>query len=364
MAQAAFSFQWIVRMPRIIIAQKFLRRRMKTFAKIAAWLPGRIVVVAAVGITFTIGWRPFIGPRARPLTNRTFERTPERLVRGKYLVENMNGCLECHTPHDWSSMASPTAQGSVGAGEQMPFSNLPGRIVAPNITSDPETGAGTWTDDQMARAIREGVGHNGRALFPIMPYQHYRNMSDEDMASVVVYLRSLPAVHNQLPATEIIFPVKYLIRSAPEPIAAPVADVASLDQFKYGTYLVDQAGCVDCHTAQVRGQNVSGMDFAGGFPFTGPWGTVASANITPDPSGISYYDEALFLNVMRTGLVRGRKLSPIMPVMVYKNLTDDDLKAIFAFLRTTKPVKHRVDNSEAPTECKLCKQKHGSGSEN
>ena len=197
-----------------------------------------------------------------------------------------------------------------------------------------------------------------------MPYQHYRNISDEDMASVVVYLRSLPAVHNQLPATEIIFPVKYLIRSAPEPIAAPVADVASLDQFKYGTYLVDQAGCIDCHTAQVRGQNVSGMDFAGGFPFTGPWGTVASANITPDPSGISYYDEALFLNVMRTGLVRGRKLSPIMPVMVYKNLTDDDLKAIFAFLRTTKPVKHRVDNSEAPTECKLCKQKHGGGSEN
>jgi hypothetical protein len=106
------------------------------------------------------------------------------------------------------------------------------------------------------------------------------------------------------------------------------------------------------------------MDFAGGFPFTGPWGTVASANITPDPSGIPYYDEALFLNVIRTGQVRARKVSPIMPVMVYKNLTDDDLKAIFAFLRTTKPVKHRVDNSEAPTECKLCKQKHGSGSEN
>ena len=88
------------------------------------------------------------------------------------------------------------------------------------------------------------------------------------------------------------------------------------------------------------------MDFAGGFPFTGPWGTVASANITPDSSGIPYYDESLFLNVMRTGQVGARELSPIMPVMVYKNLTDDDLKAIFAFLRTTKPVKHRVDNSE------------------
>jgi hypothetical protein len=69
------------------------------------------------------------------------------------------------------------------------------------------------------------------------------------------------------------------------------------------------------------------------------------------------------LNVIRTGQVRARKLSPIMPVMVYKNLTDDDLKAIFTFLRTTKPVKHRVDNSETPTECKLSKQKRGSGSE-
>jgi hypothetical protein len=94
-----------------------------------------------------------------------------------------------------------------------------------------------------------------------------------------------------------------------------------------------------------------------------PWGNVASANITPDPSGISYYDEALFLEVMRTGQVKARKLSPIVPVMIYKNPSDDDLKAIFAFLRTVKPVKHRIDNTEPPIECKLCKQKHGAGNE-
>ena len=254
--------------------------------------------------------------------------------------------------------------GKESSGGVLPYAGLPGRIVAPNITPDLETGVGRWTDDQLARAIREGVGRDGQALFPIMPYERYRNMSDEDLASVVVYLRSLPAVRNQLPATEIIFPVKYLIRSVPEPIAAPVADVVSSDELRYGTYLAGQAGCIDCHTPQVRGQPVPGMDFAGGFPFTGPWGTVASSNITPDPSGIPYYDEALFLDVMRTGQVKGRKLSPIMPTMVYKNLNDDDLKAIFAFLRTTKPVKHRVDNSEAPTDCNLCKQKHGGGHEN
>jgi mono/diheme cytochrome c family protein len=325
---------------------------------------GSLLVLLAIVITLTIGWSPFLGPKARALTNRTFERNPQRLERGRYIATGLSGCVYCHSPHDWTAPGTPMVAGKEASGEVLPYAGLPGRIVAPNLTPDQETGAGRWTDDQLARAIREGVAHDGRALFPIMPYQHYRNMSDEDLASVVVYLRSVPAVHHPLPPTEIIFPVKYLIRSAPQPVTAPVADVGSSEQLNYGTHLADQAGCIDCHTPQVRGQSVPGMDFAGGFPFTGPWGTVTSANITPDPSGIPYYDEALFLNVMRTGQVRARKLSPIMPVMAYKNLSDDDLKAIFAFLRTTKPVKHRVDNSEAPTECKLCQQKHGGGSDN
>ena len=337
---------------------------MRRFGKWLLIALGSLAVLLAIAITLTVGWRPFLGPRARALTSRTFERTAQRLERGRYIATALSGCIYCHTAHNWAAPDTPMVAGKEGAGEVLPYANLPGRIVASNLTPDPETGAGSWTDDQLARAIREGVGHDGRALFPMMPYKHYHNMSDEDLASVVVYLRSLPPVQNQLPATEIVFPVKYLIRNAPEPVTALVADIGSGDQLNYGTHLADQAGCTDCHTPQVRGQDVPGMGFAGGFSFTGPWGDVASANITPDPSGIPYYDESLFLNVMRTGQVRARKLSPIMPVMVYKNLADDDLKAIFAFLRTAKPVKHRVDNSEPPTECKVCKQKHGAGDQN
>jgi predicted HAD superfamily phosphohydrolase len=96
----------------------------------------------------------------------------------------------------------------------------------------------------------------------------------------------------------------------------------------------------------------------------GPWGEVSTANITPDPSGISYYDEALFLEVMRTGYVKARKLNSIMPFGAFKNLTDDDLKAIFAYMRTVKPVKHRVDNTAPATYCKLCRLKHGGGDQN
>jgi mono/diheme cytochrome c family protein len=305
-----------------------------------------------------------IGPNSRPLTSRSFERTPQRLERGRYIATALSGCIYCHSEHHWADPGTPIVSGMEGAGGVQPEADLPGRIVAPNLTPDPDTGAGNWTDDQLARAIREGIGHDGRALFPMMPYAHFRAMSDEDLASVIVYLRSLPAVRHELPKTEIIFPVKYLIRSAPEPVTAPVADVPVSDPVQYGARLVNLAGCADCHTARVNGQSVPGMDFGGGNVLEGPWGNVAAANITPDPSGIPYYDEARFLQVIRTGHVGVRVLSPIMPVMIYRNLTDNDLKSIFAYLRTVKPVHHEVDNSRPAVACKLCRQKHGAGERN
>jgi mono/diheme cytochrome c family protein len=320
-----------------------------------------LVILLIVATSLTIGWRPIIGPRTRPLTAHTFSPTPQRLDRGRYLFNHAFACVDCHSAHNTSVADHPVLANMQGAGEIMPFDNLPGRIVAPNLTPDRDTGAGTWTDDQLARAIREGIGNDGRALFPMMPYQHYKRMSDEDLASVVVYVRSLAPVRNQLPKTDIIFPVKYLIRSVPEPITAPVS---APDRTQLGAYLTNLAGCIDCHTPADKGQPLPGLDYAGGQVFTGKWGSTVSANITPDPSGISYYDEALFIQVMRTGYVQARKLDALMPTEQYKGITDDDLKAIFAYLRTVKPVKHRVDNTEPPTYCRLCRAKHGAGDQN
>jgi mono/diheme cytochrome c family protein len=331
------------------------------------WVLGVVVgsaILLAIGITATIGWRPFIGAKARPLTARKFEATPQRLERGRYVATALSGCIYCHSPHDWNAAETPMIAGKEGTGEVEPYMGLPGRIVASNITPDPETGAGTWSDDQLARAIREGIGHDGRALFPLMPYERFKEMSDEDVASVIVYLRSLPAVRSELPKTEIIFPVKYLVRNAPRPLSAPVAEAAFPDPVKRGEHLVQLAGCLDCHTPSDKGSPLPGMKGAGGEGFEGPWGFLASANITQDESGIPYYDEALFFDAMRTGSVKARKLSPIMPVMVYKNLSDEDLKAMFAYVRTLKPVKHSVDNSETPTACRLCRLKHGGGERN
>ncbi len=337
---------------------------MKRAGKWLLILSVALLAVLVIAITLTIGWRPFIGAKSRPLTSRTFERTPQRIERGRYIVTSMSGCLFCHSDHDYSSPGVPIRPGKEGAGAIAPEPGLPGRIVAPNITPDPETGSGNWTDDQLARAIREGIGHDGRVLFPMMPYSHFREMSDEDIASVIVYLRSMPAVRNPLPKTEIIFPVKYLINGEPQPITSPVIHAESTDPVKRGEYLVTMGLCSDCHTPSINGQVTPGMDFAGGNIIAGPWGSPASANITPDATGIPYYDEALFLQAMHTGYVGTRALNPIMPVSVFKNLTDSDLRDIFAYLKTLKAVKHSVDNAEAVALCKLCKQKHGAGGRN
>jgi mono/diheme cytochrome c family protein len=272
--------------------------------------------------------------------------------------------MACHSPHDWKQHDAPILPGMKGAGEPMPTQGLPGTVFAPNLTPDAETGAGNWTDDQLARAIREGIGHDGRTLFPIMPYQHFRELPDEDLASVIVFLRSLPPVKNPLPQTEIIFPVKYLIRGVPQPITAQVPAPDLSTPVKRGAWLAEMADCGECHTPREKGQPFPAMDFAGGGIFEGPWGRVASANITPDASGIAYYDEALFLQTMRTGYVRTRKLTQIMPWSVYRNMTDEDLKAIFSYIRTVKPIAHRVDNTETAKYCPLCKASHGYGDKN
>ncbi|MGB2605790.1 MAG: hypothetical protein WBC78_19460 [Candidatus Sulfotelmatobacter sp.] len=125
-----------------------------------------LVVVLAVAISVTIGWRPFLGPRTRPLTDRRFESTPERLARGHYLANAVSGCIYCHSEHDWKAPGGPVVESKLGAGQIFPVADLPGTVVAPNITPDTATGAGAWSDDQLARAIREGIRHDGKTLFP------------------------------------------------------------------------------------------------------------------------------------------------------------------------------------------------------
>ncbi len=312
-----------------------------------------------------------------------FEQTQARLDRGRYLVEGSARCFMCHSDIDWTKPGRQPKEGRKGAGhiwidEVLPWlpqhGDLERRsgwlglrrqlVVSPNITPDRETGAGDWSDDVLVQAIRQGIGHDGRVLYPGMPHQRFRQLSDEDLASIIVYLRSIPAVRNPLPVTVLPAEIRESLQPS-EPITEPVLSPDLFDPVEWGAYLVGLSDCTGCHNAfDQDSQPIPGLAFSGGALLKESWGQVTAPNITPDPSGISYYDEDLFVQVMRTGWVGARELKPIMPWSFYGNMTDEDLKAIFAYLRALDPIVHWVDNTEPPTYCKLCGGTHGLGNRN
>jgi len=321
-----------------------------------------LVVVAVIGVILSVGYTVRKDRTILPAARVKFERTPERLARGRYIVESTAHCFQCHSEVDYSIPGAQPKPGKKGAGAVFAEEGM-GWLVAPNITPDVETGAGSWTDEQLARAIREGIGHDGRRLFPVMPYMNFRNMSDEDLASVITYIRSIEPVKNKLPKTQIPEPAKAALPPH-QPIVNQVSGPAPYDQLARGQYMVTLGNCVTCHTPMNEKGPMMQMAFAGGFHLKGPWGDVYGANITPDASGISYFDEALFIRTMRTGHVGARKLNYVMPTGYFKNITDDDLKAMFAYLRRLRPIQHRLDNAEEATLCPLDGQKHGFGERN
>lgn len=301
---------------------------------------------------------PIPGLKLRPLTNRAFERTEGRRARGEYLAEGILACAACHSERDWKQPGGPVVPGRAYAGVVWKHEGKTW-LVAPNITPEPDTGAGRWSDDMLARAIREGVGHDGRLLHPQMWYRSFRQLSDEDLASVVVYLRSLPAVRNTLPQTVLSEDQIKRFVGEPRPITAPVPEPAQDTPEQRGRYLAGLADCGGCHTLW-DGKRLPGA-FAGGNEVGRDGRVVFSANITPDPTGMPY-DAAGFIQVIRTG--KAGLLDPVMPWLFYRRLNDADLAALHAFLRTRHPVAHRISNLGPRSVCSVCGQEHPLGSTN
>jgi hypothetical protein len=186
----------------------------------------------------------------------------------------------------------------------------------------------------------------------MMPYTVYRLMSDEDVQSVVAYLDSLPPLKNPLPVTKLDFPVNLMIKFAPQP-AGSVPPPDHADRLKYGAYVAGIGGCADCHTPTDKGQPVPGKELAGGQVFKSTLGTVVTANITPDlETGIGKWNEEFFQKKFydfKEYAVSGPPPSPgpqaftLMPWLSFSQLTTEDLSAIYAWLRTAKPVHNYVE---------------------
>lgn len=302
---------------------------------------------------------PLQAVRARALTDVRFESTPERIERGRYLANAAVGCVLCHSERDRNLPGAPPVPGREFAGAIL--AEEPGyRLVAPNLTPDVATGAGSWSDDMLARAIREGVGHDGRGLGGQMWWWSFRALSDEDLASIIVYLRSLAPVAHALPPRILSAERERERAEGAEPLAGPVAPRDLEDALERGIYLVEIADCMGCHSAW---EAPIQPGLGGGGNAVERFGErVFSANLTPDPTGIGPHTEGIFRGALRSG--RGGTLHAAMPWAAYRGLTDADIGAIYLALRQLPPVAHRVasvNSGAQPTPCPVCGQVHGFG---
>jgi len=306
------------------------------------------IAVAGGGLAFLALRKPAMAPAS----TKSVPMTAERIARGKYLVEVVAHCEGCHSERDFSRFGGPLVSSGRGKGFVFPADlGLPGSVVAPNITPDRETGVGAWTDGEKIRAIRDGVSRDGHALFPMMGYPRFRNMSDEDVESVAAYLNTLAPVRNPLPRTSLAFPVSLLIKSEPRP-AGSVPPPDRNNRAKYGEYLVTLAGCQECHTRTDQGKPV-GKPFAGGEEFRlSPEMVAVSANISPDPeTGIGRWSEQRFLDAfyrykgyLASGSPKaGPERFTVMPWLGFAQLEPEDLKAIYTHLMRQPPVTNKVE---------------------
>jgi hypothetical protein len=252
-----------------------------------------------------------------------------QLERGRYLVETLAGCGNCHTPRGPNG---PLKDKKFAGGEIIKHADF--TAVTPNITPDPQTGIGKWTDDQIALAIREGRRPDGRLLGPAMPSRSYRSLADDDVKAMIAYLRSVPPVDNPITAES-----RY-DKPLPASWGPPVGHVNAPpkeDKIAYGNYLAGPlARCMDCHTEPPHPGEAARLG-AGGKEFHGPWGISVSANLTP--SGLGEWSAAEIERAIRTGVSRdGHKLFPPMPFAAYNNIADDDMAALITYLRSLPPL--------------------------
>lgn len=319
----------------------------------------RIVTYVGIGVAalFMLGLTGVIlnfyvlSPKLRPPPVIVAPTNPEAIERGRYLAHNVAACIACHSPVQESVPGEPVVDGMVGAGRDFgDLPGFPGHLRARNLTPDLETGLGGWTDGEIARAIREGVSKDGRALFPQMPYLTYREtLSDGEILDIIAYLRTLAPIKNDAGKTSIDFPVSMFIRAAPKPLEAPPpAPPTPSDKLARGRWLLRTAACHDCHDAVTdKMRKIPGKELAGGMKFPLPSGYVIAPNISSDrATGIgAYSDDDILRALVEAKGKDGRDLY-FMPSAHYRGLTSEDKSALLAALRESPAVSHIVPPSK------------------
>ncbi|HUF88656.1 MAG TPA: c-type cytochrome [Gemmatimonadota bacterium] len=319
---------------------------MKKALRVVGWLGGILgVVVLGCLIYFGVAY-----PRKQEPPDVRIEATPQLLARGEYLFRDVAVCAECHTPRRPDLAGEAIDEEELGAGgNPFPLGSA-GTLYAKNITP---AGIGEWSDGEIVRALRDGVSRDGSALFPLMPYYNYRQLSERDLHALVAYTRTLDPRPSRIPERQLKFPMKLIIRLMPSPGGEYPAEPPRTTLVEYGRYLVTAASCGDCHSPMDdRGQPVAGREFSGGSPFpTGDGWVAYTSNITPDSAtGIGAWSRERFIGAFKAreperSAPRPRapdERSSPMPWLAYAGMTEEDLGAIYDYLRTLEPVRHEV----------------------
>ncbi|MCX7299323.1 MAG: cytochrome C [Rhodobacterales bacterium] len=248
------------------------------------------------------------------------------LERGTYLVEGPSACGNCHTPLGPTGPVMEQALGGRVVEQSEAFT-----AIASNIT--PGGRVAGWSDAELVKAIREGIRPDGTVIGPPMPIGLYRGLSDDDVQSIVMYLRQVPAV--DLDPGQSVYNIPL-----PPAYGPPIDTVAAIPQgvtVVYGAYLANAVShCMECHTTfGPQGPMFDTHLGAGGFEFHGPWGTVVAPNITSGPEGIGKYSDAELVQIIQHGVrPDGAAMLPPMPYGNFAAMTDDDVAAVILYLRS------------------------------
>jgi mono/diheme cytochrome c family protein len=257
------------------------------------------------------------------------------MERGRYVIEIAAACGICHTTRGADGQLLPNMK--LAGGRVIVDRGFRG--VVPNITPDPDTGIGRWSDAEIAAAIREGRRTDGTLIGPVMPIALYRGLSDHDLMAMVAYLRAVLPVQHAVTERS-----TYPFRLTPYgPPVAGVPDPPEDDPVARGAYLAGPlAHCMDCHTPPLPGERRDWSRIgAGGVPFEVPGGIAVSRNITSSKEyGIKDWTDEQIIRVLTQGIsADGRRLAPPMSgrASIWAQLTERDKHDLVAYLRSLPP---------------------------
>lgn len=304
--------------------------------KILKWT-GILILVLLVGVTLATAMRQHVTYDA-PLPAIKASKDSAVIARGRHLVLSAAHCADCHSPvRNVDSLLKLGQDPPLSGAFKFQFEL--GTFYSRNITSDSVTGIGRFSDAQLARSLRHGVRTDGEVLLPFMPFQH---LADDDLTAIISYLRSTKPVRNEVPQNEFTVMgkvVKAFLLKPDGPKEEVPKSIKPDTSATYGRYLVmSVANCGGCHTKRDGTGQPAGEPLAGGNPFVEEGlPTLTPPNLTPDPNTGKIYNWSQDDFIKRFRMGRAFKHSH-MPWESYNRMTDDELKAIYKYLRTVKPV--------------------------